>query len=345
MPLWQVKDKNAKAGRAMKAEIVNASRPAQHSRAVVFCCDEKYLSFAAFAISSLFDAVPAPDFDICIVSLDELGSPKPYVNEVRMCQIDVGTRFSVLPTSERFSVAAYLRLVLAEAFAQDYDRILYLDCDVLVEGARFANVFDLDIGDAPIGAVMDVYKDKGRNKQTADQRALGINGPYFNSGVLLIDCKAFVAQRIADACIDVAVRHSEDQLHFDQTLLNVALAGKWAQLHPAWNWQWEVVRPQFASYVDPQVTHFLSATKPWTDAKGALPIRYRERARSFFGTYYPDLETNIAPPSHQLRKSKVLARLLKHAFKAQQFVEMFNRHGGDIMKVLPPSKDKVPFVS
>lgn len=323
----------------MKAKITNTSRPAQHSRAVVFCCDEKYLPFAHFAISSLLDAVQQPAFDICIVSLEKLDAPEPFSDAVRMCQMDVGTRFAALPTSDRFSVAAYLRLVLAEAFEHEYDLILYMDCDVLVEGARFAKVFDLDIGDAPIGAVMDVYKDKRRNRQTSDQRALGLHGAYFNSGVLLIDCKTFVAQEIADKCIEVAVKHSADKLHFDQTLLNVALAGNWAQLHPAWNWQWEVVRPQFALYMDPQIIHFLSATKPWKDAKGALPIRYREKARLFFDAHYPELELNIAPPSTQLTKRKVLARLIKHVFKVSRFVEMFNRHGGDIMKVRPPSKD------
>ncbi len=338
--LWQAQCGHGREIKQVRAKISKASRLAQNRHAVIFCCDANYLPFAALAISTLLDSVSEPDFDICIVSLDALELPEQLaVSKVRMCQIDVDTRFDSLPTSHRFSVAAYLRIVLAEAFERDYDRILYMDCDIMVVGERFASVFDLDLGSAPIGAVMDVFKEKRPNQQTHDQRAINMSGPYFNSGVLLIDCQRFLKQQIADKCIHAATQYAKEKIYFDQTLLNLVLQGKWAQLHPAWNWQWEVVRPQFSVYADPQVVHFLSGQKPWSDQNGTIPIKYREKSRRFFQRYYPELDKKVAPAAQRLKKRKVLARLMKHALLASRFVDMFNRHGGDIMRVLPASKD------
>ncbi len=303
----------------------------------MLCCDERYLPYAALTIYTLMQSNPDRDFDICIASLDALEVPPAIAQAgVRMCQISVGSAFDELPTSKRFSVAAYVRLALAEAFCDDYDRILYLDSDIMVVGEELGAVFSLDLLTAPVGAATDNMKLKYPRRPTPDQAALGVNGPYFNSGVLLIDTKAFVQQEIREKCIQVAKQHDPEKLHFDQTLLNLALIGNWARLHPAWNWQWSIVRPMFEIFIDTQIIHFVGTAKPWSDRKAGLPIRYREKARRFFAKYYPDLETNTAPPATKIRKSNLYARLIRHIGRTSAFVDAFNDHSGDIMKVLPP---------
>lgn len=324
----------------MTIRVIAENRPAKSRHAVVFCCDEKYLPYAALAIHTLVRNNPVRDFDICITSLDALVMPPVLESyDIRFCQIDVGNAFNGFPVSEQFSLAAYLRLTLPEALAGDYTRLVYLDCDVFVVGEAFGDVFQLDLAGRPVGACNDCVKLKHPKRPTDDQKALGINGPYFNSGMLLIDVDKFRQQGIFNKCGDALEKYGPDKIYFDQTLLNIALLGNWAELHPAWNWQWVIVRALFEMFIDVQVVHFVSAGKPWNDPKGTLPVKYRETTRRFFSQYYPDLEVKIGLPSKQLEKKKVLARVFKHLTRTFTFVNGYNRHGGDIMTVVHPRHD------
>lgn len=318
--------------------VIAENRPAKSRHAVVFCCDAKYLPYAALAIHTLVRNNPVRDFDICITSLDALVLPPVLESyDIRSCQIDVGNAFNGFPVSEQFSLAAYLRIALPEAFATQYDRIVYLDCDVFVVGDAFSELFKLDLRGMPIGACTDNAKWKSPRNPTSDQRLLGVNGPYFNSGILCIDVHRFIAEKIRQGCIDELNKHSPEKILFvDQTLLNIALKDKWAELHPAWNWQWAIVRPLFEVFIDVQIVHFVAFTKPWSDPKGSLPVRYREIARRFFTVHYPRLTEKIGAPASRLQKRKFLARLIKHITRSFIFVDGFNRHGGDITKVVLP---------
>lgn len=325
----------------MGISLQAANAPAVHNNALVLCCDANYLPYAALAVHTVICNNPNRDFDVCIVSQEPLDLPAVLEGHgVRMCHVTVGDAFDSFPTSDRFSTAAYLRLALPEAFAADYQRLLYMDCDIFAIGGALGDVFRLDLGGMPIGAVRENMQWKYPKRATPDQAALGIAGPYFNSGVLLIDCAAFVAADVLATCRQAIVRHGVEKIYFDQTLMNLALAGKWARLHPAWNWQWAVVRPMFEVFIDVQLVHFITLVKPWSDPNGALPIRYREIARRFFEQYYPDIDVQIAPAAQRIGVSKMLMRLVKHATRARAFLYLFNTHGGDINKVLLPDDKK-----
>lgn len=317
--------------------VIAENRPARSRHAVIFCCDANYLPFAALAIHTLLRNNPVRDFDICITSLDALEVPPMLAGyDIRFCRIDVGDSFAGMPVSDRLTIAAYLRLALPEAFAGDYDRILYLDCDVLIAGEALGNAFALDLGGHPVGACMDISKAKRPRRPTRDQAATGMTGAYFNSGVLLIDTAAYRQADIRRKCVLAAQDHSGALLQLDQTLLNLVLRNNWAELHPAWNWQWAGVRPMFEVFVDTQIVHFVTAVKPWADRSGTLPIRYRETARRFLAVHYPALPHTSAPPAAELEKRSLLFRLAKHVTRSFTFANSYNRHGGDIMQVRFP---------
>jgi lipopolysaccharide biosynthesis glycosyltransferase len=321
----------------LKAALIEENRKAQSRNAVVFCCDNAYLPYAALAVHSLVRANPSPSFDICIVSLDVLPMQPAIAHaDVRNCRIDVGTVFDAFPTSERFSIAAYMRLVLPEVFENDYDRILYLDCDVLVTGTQIASAFDLDLKGAPVGAVTDGFQWKKPGQKTADQVAIGFDGAYFNSGVLLIDNAAYLAQNIKEKCVAAAIKYPSSDIYFDQTLLNFVLQGNWARMNPAWNWQWAVVRPMYGIYLNLQIVHFVTQQKPWNDRKGNLPVLYRDQACSFLSANYPELPITIIPPRAKLLKRQLLVTFLKHLARMPRFVRAFNANGGDIHRVVAP---------
>ncbi|WP_019955425.1 glycosyltransferase family 8 protein [Yoonia vestfoldensis] len=317
--------------------VIAENRPAKSRHAVVLCCDKKYLPYAALTIHTLLRNTPVRDFDVCITSLDALDMPPALEgHDIRMCRIDVGDAFEGMPVTDRLSVATYMRLALPEAFASDYDRILYIDSDVFIVGTALSDVFTLDLGGRVLGACLDTTKWKHPTRQTRDQAAVGITGSYFNAGVLLIDCVAFCAQDIRLRCIATAQKHAGSVFELDQTLLNIMLQDAWAMLHPAWNWQWVVVRPLFEAYVDTQIVHFIGTAKPWS-AKGAkVPVRYREIARRFMEANYPELAMDIARPKPRFEGLDLAATFLRHMTRTRQFAGAYNRHGGDILCVLAP---------
>lgn len=188
--------------------VIAENRPAKSRHAVVFCCDAAYLPYAALAIHTLMRNNPVRDYDICITSLDTLDMPPALEgHDIRMCRIDVGGAFDGMPVTERFTIATYLRIALPEAFSTDYSRILYLDCDIIVVGEAVHEIFSLDLGTSPIGAVMDISKLKRPRSVTKDQKLTGMTGSYFNSGVLLIDVGVFIAGRIREKCVAAAQNH------------------------------------------------------------------------------------------------------------------------------------------
>ncbi|MFN3664298.1 glycosyltransferase family 8 protein [Yoonia sp.] len=317
--------------------VVAENRPAKSRHAVVFCCDANYLPYAALAIHTLLRNNPVRDYDICITSLDELTIPPALEgHDIRMCQIDVGDAFATIPTPRKLSMTAYLRLVLAEAFSSEYSRVFYLDCDVFVVGEAINDAFAINLGECPVGACRDSAKWKKPYRDTKDQSEAGFHGNYFNSGALLIDTQKFLDQDIRAACIQASNQVAHKLSMLDQPILNIALKDNWMELHPAWNWQWVAVRPMFDMFINVQILHFIGSSKPWSDQKDSVPVRYREIARRFMDMYYPHLSQNIGEPAKRLSKRAMVFRILKHLTRTFKFVDGYNRHGGDIMKVLPP---------
>lgn len=321
----------------MPIRVTQQSRPARHRRAIAFCCDARYLPFAALAANTILRFAADHDFDLAICSTEALEYPAALPPEaVRMCRIDPGDALDGLRVSNRFSATAYLRLTLAEAFAADYQRVLYLDSDTMCTGPGAGKALDLDLLGRPFGAVSDNLKWKRPRRATPDQRAAGVNGPYLNSGVLLMDTAAFMRAGLREGCIATANAHQQARLHFDQTLLNIAGAGQWAELHPAWNWQWARTRIYYEMLADVQFMHFIGDKKPWWDPKGGLPPRYRARAKEFLQRHDPDGMYDFGPPDKQLRAASVAWTLVKHMERSGDVTRLLNRFGPDITRTLLP---------
>ena len=63
---------------------------------------------------------------------------------------------------------------------------------------------------------------------------------YANSGVLLMDVARWRAEDVASRCVAAASDPAlqAGYVRNDQSALNIALAGRWTELSPVWNWQW-----------------------------------------------------------------------------------------------------------
>jgi lipopolysaccharide biosynthesis glycosyltransferase len=173
--------------------------------------------------------------------------------------------------------AIYFRLQLP-ALLPYFEKILYLDCDLLL-CTDPSELYDMDIRDVAIAAVQDagVPTVSSRPWGIADYREAGLapETPYFNSGVMLLNTKHWREEQIAKQVMDFTQAHRNTVKLWDQDGLNAVLAGKWKAVDPAWNCIVESlsglgVRPSgdggrlqmYELFCQPKILHF-AGQKPW----------------------------------------------------------------------------------
>ncbi|MDO4998082.1 MAG: glycosyltransferase family 8 protein [Neisseria sp.] len=168
---------------------------------------------------------------------------------------------------------AYYRLLLPELI--DEHRLVYLDCDMLINGS-IQSFNDVDLGDKVIAAIDDfaikIQGDYGYLVQENDpiyQQFCRFKGglfeEYFNSGVLLIDAKAWREQGI---CFDLLhfVKMRCNFRHHDQDILNFYFYKNWLPLSHFFNLQIEALwTNQILVEKPPVIIHFTGKHKPWLE--------------------------------------------------------------------------------
>ena len=312
---------------------LETSVPAAWDRAIVFACDGRYLPYALFAAEQIARLNPRRDFDICLCALGETLAVPPALAALglRICRIESGGALAGLPVDERRTEATYLRMLLPAALAGDYRRLLYLDSDVFVQGGDFGALLRADLGTRAVAAVRDNFQWRSPRRHVDSFKAMKLpNLPYFNAGVLLIDVAAFDAERVLERCVAFAAAHPTGMLHMDQDVLNGALMGEWAELSPAWNWQYTRATMVFEAMEGANVVHFIGGKKPWNHGGGRLPLRLQRAYRAFFARAYPErppLPEGIAPHRDRRYLRDVLVR---HTLAVGRFCDYLDRFESDL---------------
>lgn len=105
----------------------------------------------------------------------------------------------------------------------DLDRILYLDCDIIVNKS-LKKLYNIDIGDYYLAAVLDEASNELSYRLKKENKTKQV--PYFNSGVLLINLKKWRLENIEDKFILILKEKIVNLEAADQDILNIALESK-----------------------------------------------------------------------------------------------------------------------
>lgn len=100
-----------------------------------------------------------------------------------------------------FSTAIFYRLAIPKIFPE-MERVIYLDCDIIADG-DIVELWNEDIAGCPFGSVeedVNFFNSKGRENYKA-KIGVPLSNKYFNSGMLLIDCKKFEHAKIFERVI------------------------------------------------------------------------------------------------------------------------------------------------
>jgi lipopolysaccharide biosynthesis glycosyltransferase len=202
---------------------------------------------------------------------------------LRWITVDL-SQFKHLGLLSHVSSMTYARLLIPHLFPDCVSRLLYLDTDMLVQG-DLAELWRVDLGGMPVGAVLDHHVDADLRVQRRTQSDdLPTVRNYFNAGVLLFDLAACRRSPLFENALAYLRAHPEST-YADQDALNVAFDGRWQEIDTTWNFQnHHVTRiARLPASRRPAIVHFITSSKPWkvssTSVNAALYDAVRSRTQ------------------------------------------------------------------
>lgn len=236
---------------------------------VFYSCDERYVPFLAVSIRSLIDNAvdDNTDYRVCVLNT---GIPEEAVQRVRNMATDrvridfLDVASAVAPVVRHFSLrdyytfSIYYRLFIPSLFPQ-YDKVLYIDCDTVLDD-DVEKLYRTDLGNNLVAAVPDTIVRDDPALQDYVRLAVGVMPDgYFNSGVMLMNLRAFRRFDIEGQFVRLISRYHFPTVAPDQDYLNYLCNGLVTYLPDSWNRMFSE-RP-FADR--PHLIHYNMFMKPW----------------------------------------------------------------------------------
>lgn len=205
--------------------------------------------------------------------------------------------YDLKTNNEHIGVETYYRFLIQEILPF-YDKVLYLDADLIIEG-DVSELYSTDLGNDLLAAAHDIdylgnlsMKDGERLRYS--EEILGLKDPwgYFQAGVLLLNTRELRKLCSVQEWLE-AVSGSE-YIYDDQDVLNSHCQGRVSYLDYSWNVMIDCdgrigrlfsLAPSdsydafLASRENPKIVHYAGYEKPWKMANCDEAVRYWGYAR------------------------------------------------------------------
>lgn len=231
--------------------------------------------------------------------------------------------------------ATMLRFAALEELGRRYERVIYLDGDVFQCWGSLADLLAVDMGAAPMAAILDRSQwSRGGTVQwfqdylDALAARCGVARlSYFNAGVLMIDGPAYVAAGLSAEAVSFIEANADVCRRGDQSALNAVMTGRWCELSPGWNWQMSHVVLGLTEARRPRLIHFAGRLKPWEDPLRLLPPEAFATMSGFLESHgLTDLLSDKAPchfdyRSQERLRSRKMEEWAGHSFAKREAVK------------------------
>ena len=257
---------------------------------IAFCTDSNYIMPTGVAMISVCENnrceqlsfhLVVTDEDIDDIVLEKKFYPLRHIAKKYGCECYLyPIESSSLSSFEcsgvgHVSTAGFARVFIPELLEESIKKIIYLDCDVIVNGS-LREMWDIELNDlCPFAAVTDA---NGCSASYRYNLELPLTVEYYNSGVLLMNLDCWRKNNYTRKSIECASKHKFPFL--DQDMLNYLFADKAKSLSIKFNYQtlfeftpemyWMVdykyvdeIRNIIKGDLDPVVIHYISSNKPW----------------------------------------------------------------------------------
>ena len=289
---------------------------------IFFACDNNYIPYLAVTLASI-DAHASDEYDyeafiltegFCEQKLNKLfGMP---LTHVKIRTVDVSHRITHIrerlssTLRDYYSVSIFYRLFIPDLF-RGLDRAIYLDCDIDLNDDK-ANLNYMDIGDNILGVITDETIAPIGAFRDYTEKVIGTPpGKYFNSGVLLINAKAFREEKIEEKFIYLLNKYNFRTVAPDQDYLNFLCADRVFYLDAGWN-----KMPHKSSNFDTRylhLVHYNMFEKPWRYNGVTYSELFWNAAKKT--PFYDDINAEYDGYSNDMRKRDQLGaeKLLRAA--------------------------------
>lgn len=250
---------------------------------IVFASDNNYVQHTAVAMASVLVNTKVPQ-KIQFYLIDDEIQPENKEKITKTVQ-NLGGNIEFIKiknskledcyVSGELSRASYFRLDIANILGESIEKIIYLDCDLLVYD-DIEKMWQLDMGGKPVAATCDlgIMASARVRKQKNKFIGLPFDAPYFNAGVLMMDLKKWRDGNYAEAIIALATQNKYP--NHDQDALNKFFMNNWQEI-PL---RWDVIPPVFNLFLkiltkpdlrkkaieaklNPAIFHYAGGYKPW----------------------------------------------------------------------------------
>lgn len=242
---------------------------------VFLTIDDYFTKYASVLIQSIIDNARENDHYRVIIVHRGLSDENVYaLTQMQSENVEIQTAYldadlSGIPNREEnylrldfFTLSIFYRLFLANQFTE-YDKAIYIDCDGVVPG-NLVDLYHMDLANNLIAAAPDhsIWHVPGMIKYI--EGALGINyKSYINSGVLLINMKAFREERFTDHFLNLMKKYHFACIAPDQDYLNMICRDRISYLDETWNAMPKDHQYDDEQLTDPQLVHYNLFYKPW----------------------------------------------------------------------------------
>ena len=282
---------------------------------LIFGVDGGYSQHLAVTLVSLLENNPANVFDILVVTLNMAEADQDKVAAVaarfgnaalRFQPFDI-SRYSHFRTDGHISHASYLRIFIPEILPVSAEKVLYLDCDMVVRH-DIAPLWNAELGDKVLGGVRNPFFVRHGDLDMPP------GADYFNAGMLLMNLTRWRQLDGTAKLIRFIEAHHDHLWAHDQDALNAVFCGEFRELAPTWNFQTSMLwcEPDGLSLsypgyrrllADPGIVHYTTPSKPWhfSNTHPYKDLYYQYLAKTPYSSFQP---RDIGPVS-------LLTRLLK----------------------------------
>ena len=127
------------------------------------------------------------------------------------------------------ALATYARLFSCTLLDDNIDKIIYLDCDAIVDGS-FKELSKLNIDDYYCAGVLDAGPEYINSFLNLPE-----GNDHFNAGFLLINLKKWREDNLEDKFLDYVIENNGEVFHNDQGVINVICRDKILKIDPKYN--------------------------------------------------------------------------------------------------------------
>lgn len=258
---------------------------------VVFAANDNFVPMFAACFQSLINHTNINNnYDVVLIESDITAENKISLSRMAEEFSNISLRFYNpgrllrnyrLKANAHISVETYYRFLIQDIL-RDYDKVLYLDCDMIINH-DVAELYQTDIAGYMVAAVRDVDflgQINGANEETIQycNTKLNLKNPYnyFQAGVLLFNT---VEMRKAHTLHEWLTFASKPYMYNDQDVLNLYCEDCVKYLDMEWNVITDcdhyrinhvivfapdkVQKEYFRARQNPKIIHYAGYMKPW----------------------------------------------------------------------------------